>query len=111
MGFSDIPTVPAMHLNLTGSPQSPAYTISEGTPLRAATGDLVPVLGPTSDTLLNPATFSPAKLGNASPGITFDIVGNFLGVNNTVGDHSAPNYETAPHLANSSRYAKVGDTI
>jgi FtsP/CotA-like multicopper oxidase with cupredoxin domain len=111
LGFSDIPTVPVMHLNLTGSPLSPAYSIVEGTPLRAATGDLVPALGPTSDTLLNPATFSPAKLGNASPGITFDIVGNKLGVNGTVGDHSAPNYETAPHLVNSSRYAKVGDTL
>ena len=42
---------------------------SDGTPLRAATGDPVPVLGPPTGTLLDPATFSPAKLGNSAQNI------------------------------------------
>ena len=45
MGFSNIPTVPVMHFKVTGTAAS-AYTISAGTPLRAATGDPVPVPRP-----------------------------------------------------------------
>ena len=65
-GFPDTPTVPVMHLNVAGAPVSPAYTIADGTPLRAATGDPVAVVGPATGTLLDPSTFSPAKLGLAS---------------------------------------------
>ncbi len=109
--WSDIPTVPVMHLNVTGSPQSPAYTISAGTPLRAATGDLVPALGAPTGTLLDPTTFSPPKLGNASPAITFTQSGTSIGVNGTSAPHDVPDYQTAAHLANSTRYAKIGDTL
>jgi FtsP/CotA-like multicopper oxidase with cupredoxin domain len=114
MGFTDTPTVPVMHLSVTGTPLSPAYAISDGTPLRAATGDLVPVLGPPTGSLLDPATFSPAKLGNASPAISFTQTGGAggtIGVNGTSASHDIPNYETAAHLTNSTRYAKVGDTL
>jgi hypothetical protein len=62
MGFANTPTVPVAHFNVTGSPVGP-YTIAAGTPLRAATGDLVPVLGGPTTTLLDPSTFSPAKPG------------------------------------------------
>ena len=62
-GFTDIPSVPVTHLNLAGTPQSPAYSIADGTPLRAATGDLVPVLGPATGTVLDPNTFNPIKPG------------------------------------------------
>ena len=112
LGFADIPTVPVMHLNVTGSPVSPAYTISAGTPLRAATGDPVPVLGPPTGTLLNPATFSPAKLGSANQNIKFTVgpTAGTIGVDNITASHDAPNYETAPHLG-STRYAKPGDTL
>jgi FtsP/CotA-like multicopper oxidase with cupredoxin domain len=110
MGYADIPTVPVMHLNLAGSPVVPAYAISDGTPLRAATGDLVPVLGLATGTLLDPATFSPAKTGSASQNISFTDTGAAVGVDNVVGTHNATNYETAPHLG-STRYAKVGDTL
>ena len=112
LGFSDIPTVPVMHLNVTGSPVSPAYSISAGTPLRAATGDLVPVLGPPTGTLLNPATFSPPKLGSAAQNIKFTQgpAPGTIGVDGTTASHDVPNYETAPHL-HSTRYAKPGDTL
>jgi len=112
-GFTDIPSVPVMHLNLAGTPQSPAYSIADGTPLRAATGDLVPVLGPATGTVLDPNTFNPIKPGKgpAQLPISFDkMAGNTIGVNTIVGDHTAPNYETAPHPG-SARYVKVGDTL
>jgi FtsP/CotA-like multicopper oxidase with cupredoxin domain len=112
LGFSDIPTVPVMHLNVTGAPLSPAYTISAGTPLRAATGDLVPVLGPATGTLLNPATFNPAKLGSAAQNIKFTQgpTPGTIGIDGVTASHDVPNYETAPHLG-STRYAKPGDTL
>jgi len=109
-GFSDIPTVPVMHLQVAGTPVSPAYAIADGTPLRAATGDLVPVLGSPTGTLLNPATFSPPKVGSASSTISFTAGANKVGVDNVTAIHDVPNYETAPHLG-STRYAKVGDTL
>src|SRR5205085_10724555 len=66
-GFSNIPTVPVMHLNVTGAAGS--YSIAGATPLRAATGNPVEVLGAPTGTLLNPATFLPTKPGLASPDI------------------------------------------
>jgi FtsP/CotA-like multicopper oxidase with cupredoxin domain len=113
MGFSDIPTVPVMHLNVSGTPLSPAYAISAGTPLRAATGDPVPALGPPTGTLLDPTTFNPAKLGNSSQTIQFTQgpTPGTIGVDHTTASHDIPNYETAAHLAGSTRYAKVGDTL
>jgi FtsP/CotA-like multicopper oxidase with cupredoxin domain len=110
MGYADIPTVPVMHLNLAGQVVNPAYSISEGTTLRDATGDPVPVLGSATGTLLNPATFSPAKLGMASQNISFTDTGTTVGVNGVIGTHNTASYETAPHLG-STRYAKVGDTL
>jgi FtsP/CotA-like multicopper oxidase with cupredoxin domain len=120
MGYSDTPTVPVMHLNVTGAPLSPAYAISQGTPLRAAIGDLVPALGPPTGTLLDPATFSPPKPGctaanlkcPVSQNITFTNTGGggIPEVNGIKGDHNPPDYATAGHL-DSTRYAKVGDTL
>jgi FtsP/CotA-like multicopper oxidase with cupredoxin domain len=110
-GYSDIPTVPVMHLNLTGTPVSPAYAISDGTPLRDATGDPVKILGPATNTLLNPAGFSPAKTGSNNSTITFNTAGgNLLAVDGIHGTHDVANYETAAHLG-SSRYAEVGDIL
>ncbi len=110
MGFSNIPTVPVMHLQLSGSVQNPAYSISAGTPLRAATHDPVPVLGPATGTVLDPSTFSPAKLGNATSAIAFTQSGTSIGVNGVIGVHSDSGYQTWPHLG-STRYAKIGDTL
>ncbi len=113
-GYSDIPTVPVMHLNVTGSPVVPAYSISAGTPLRAATGDPVAVLGPPTGTLLDPTTFSPPKPGMASQNIAFTVsgAGGSVGVNGVSAPqlHDAPDYMTVPHVG-STRYAKIGDIL
>jgi FtsP/CotA-like multicopper oxidase with cupredoxin domain len=110
MGYSDIATVPVMHLNLAGATVSPAYSISNGTPLRAATGDTVPVLGPATGTLLDPSTFSPAKLGTANQTIALQSANPVLKIDGVFGTHDVPDYETAAHLG-STRYAKVGDIL
>jgi FtsP/CotA-like multicopper oxidase with cupredoxin domain len=109
-GFSNIPTVPVMHLNVTGT--APTYTIADGTPLRSATGDPVDVVGAATGTLLDPGTFSPAKLGLASQDIRLTTNGTTsLGINDVFGTHDvAGDYADAPHLG-STRYARVGDTL
>ncbi len=113
-GFTNTATVPVMHLNLSGPTVTPAYTIASGTPLRAATGDPVETLGPPNGNLLNPATFSPSKLGSANQNIQLTAaVGNQLGVDGTFGTHEVPpnvDFTDAAHLA-SSRYAETGDTL
>jgi FtsP/CotA-like multicopper oxidase with cupredoxin domain len=112
MGFADIPTVPVMHLNVTGQPVSPAYAISDGTPLRAATGNPVAVLTGGPGALLNPATFNPPKLGMSSSTISLTDSGanGHVGIDTVIGTHNAANYMTAAHLG-STRYAKLGDTL
>jgi hypothetical protein len=111
LGFSDIPTVPVMHLNLTGSTVAPAYTIPAGTDLRNATGDTVDVLGPASGVLLNPAAFAPPKLGLASQNIQLNQAGTEAQVNGFFGTHDVVgDYMGAAHLG-STRYAEQGDTL
>ncbi len=111
MNFSDIPTVPVMHLRLSGSPVTPAYTIPDGTPLRAATGDLVETLGPATNNLLNPAGFSPTKLGSGNQNMQLTQGATEAGVDNVFGTHDVPgDYKLAAHL-NSSRYATQGDIL
>jgi FtsP/CotA-like multicopper oxidase with cupredoxin domain len=113
-GFSRIPTVPVAHLNLTGPTVTPAFSIADGTPLREATGDLVPTLGAATGTLLNPATFTPPKTGMAAQTINFTQVANAsLGVDGVLGAHEVPanvDYTDAPHMG-STRYAKSGDIL
>ena len=111
-GYSNIPTVPVAHFNVTGAALNPAYTISNGTPLRAATGDPVEALGAPTGTLLDPATFTPAKLGMAGQNVQFTQNGTTeLGVNGVFGTHDVSgDYADADHLG-SSRYAKQGDTL
>jgi FtsP/CotA-like multicopper oxidase with cupredoxin domain len=125
MGFSDIPSVPVMHLSVSGSVTP--YTISTSTPLR--TSPVVP-LGPATSSLLDPSTFSPPKTGqtNGQPFVTQNIThttqiqnitltangGGPAGIDTVFGTHDvAPPYwspVTAPHLG-STRYAKVGDIL
>jgi len=111
MGYSNIPSVPVMHLNVTGSAGS-VYTIAGGTPLRASIpGAAVEVLGAPTDVLLDPSTFSPPKLGMASQDIQLTTTGAAVGINNVFGTHDFPgSYTTAPHL-DSTRYAKLGETL
>ena len=110
MGFSFIPTVPVMHLQVTG-PAPSTYTIAAGTPLRAATGDPVATLGAPTGTLLDPGTFTPTKLGMPLQDIVLGQVGAGLGINGFFGTHDVPgDYTNVPHLG-SSRYAVVGDLL
>ena len=124
-GFPGTPTVPVMHLNVTGPVVSPAYTIGPGTDLRLATGDPVPVLGAATGTLLEPTSFSPVKTGltpttpdiqltNTSvaldPG-TDPPAGNTLGINAVQGAHdNTGDYSVENHMT-SARYAKLGDIL
>ena len=76
------------HFNVTGTAGS-VYTIANGTPLRAATGDLVEALPAATATLLDPATFTPPKDGMASQDIQLTNTGR-LGINGILGDHDFP---------------------
>lgn len=111
-GYVNVPTVPVMHLNLSGSPVSPPYKIEEGTELRAATGDEISFLSPPDGAFLDPASFSPPKPGLAAQNIEFTANGTTsLGVDNVFGTHDIPgSYLNAPHL-DSTRYAKEGDVL
>ena len=95
LGFTNTPTVPVMHLNVTGA--AGAYTIAAGTPLRTATGSPVETLGAPTGTLLNPATFVPAKPGHPPPGPSSSTNVGGLGVNGVQGTHDFPgDYSAAP---------------
>jgi FtsP/CotA-like multicopper oxidase with cupredoxin domain len=110
-GFQNIPTVPVMHLNLVGPAIFPSYSIAAGTPLRAATGHPIEVLGPPTGSLLDPAAFAPPKPGLSNQTIRLNESGQNLSVDEVFGTHDvAGGYEDAPHLG-SSRYAKEGDTL
>jgi FtsP/CotA-like multicopper oxidase with cupredoxin domain len=107
MGFSNIPTVPVAHFNVVGAAGTP-YTIAAGTALREATGDLVPAVGPATGSLLDPSTFAPPKPGMAAQNIELRNGPNIDGV---TGSHDFPgDYTAAPH-PDSTRYAKLGDTL
>jgi hypothetical protein len=108
LGFSNIATVPVMHLNVAGAAVSPAYTIAAGTALRAATGAPVETLGAATAVLLNPGGFAPPKLGMSSQDIRLTQGGGMLGIDGIMGTHDVVGpYTGALHLG-SSRYAKVG---
>lgn len=109
-GFSNLPTVPVMHLEVTGP--SSSYTIAAGTPLRSSVaGSEVEVLGPPTATLLDPSAFSPPKPGMVSQEIEMTITDFVLGFDGIQGIHDFPgDYTMAPRVA-SSRYAELGDTL
>jgi len=111
-GYSKIPTVPVVHLNLTGPAVNPAYSIAKDTPLREATGKPQETVGEPNEILLNPATFTPPKPGLPNQVIQLtNEAQKELGVDKVFGTHDVPgNYMDAPHLG-SSRYATEGDII
>jgi FtsP/CotA-like multicopper oxidase with cupredoxin domain len=122
-GFSNTPTVPVMHLKVTGAVVAPAYAIDGGvdgvggTALRASIpGAAVEILGTPSGALLDPATFMPAKFGRSNQDIqiTTALTGggpptpSIDGVKGGFEDFTP--YTDAPHI-DSSRFAKQGDTL
>jgi FtsP/CotA-like multicopper oxidase with cupredoxin domain len=109
-GVREHPHRPRRPLQRNRPPVGP-YTIAAGTPLRAATGDLVPVLGGPTTTLLDPSTFSPAKAGLPSQDIKLKTNGAEPSIDDIVGSHDFPgDYTAAPHEG-STRYAKLGDRL
>ena len=111
-GFSDIPTVPVMHLNVTGVAPS-VYTIDDSTPLRASIpGAAVETLGAPDGTLLDPTSFVPPKDGMPNQDIQLSTAGGSqLGVNGIVGNFEGfTPYTNAPHI-DSSRFAESGRTL
>jgi FtsP/CotA-like multicopper oxidase with cupredoxin domain len=107
-GWSELPTVPVMHLNVTGA--APAtYTINDGTPLRASIpGQAVETLGAPNAVLLDPTTFVPAKPGMLNQDIRITTPPSINGIVGTF-EGFVP-YTNAPHIA-SSRYAEEGRTL
>ena len=108
-GFANTPTVPVAHYNVTGTAPATPFTIADGTDLRSATGDTVPVLTPTDvdGAVLDPAAFSPAKPGNATAAITLGL----FNVNGVPGQHHFEGDYTEHPKATSTRWAELGDTI
>jgi len=106
--FSNIPTVPVMHFNVTG-PAPSSYTIPNGTPLRASIpGQAVEAVGPSNGVLLDPTTFMPAKPGMPNQDIQITTPPGINGIQGTF--EGATSYTNAPHIQ-SSRFAEQGRTL
>ena len=116
-----LPTVPVMHLNVTGAVPAPdVYTIVGGvpggplgTPLRAAIPAPVETLGAPTGILLDPTdplAFATVKPGMASQDIRL-TAGGGAGINGINGNFAGfVPYTDAPHIG-SSRYAEDGETL
>ena len=126
-GFSRIPTVPVMHLDVTGPPASPAYTIrgappagplTLGTPLLAHPSVNRPVqpLDAATGTLLDPRTFTPTKPGSPASRIrmtqgTAATRPFSWGIDGVPGPHDThEGYADTPKIE-TTRYGKLGDVI
>src|SRR4051794_15500646 len=114
--YANTATVPVMHFKVGGSAPS-TFSIAGGDAVRQQTGNLVETLGAANGNLLNPNTFSPAKLGMASQNVILSKATNpkdaqvGLGINSVFGTHEVSgDYTGAAHLG-SSRYAKEGDRL
>jgi FtsP/CotA-like multicopper oxidase with cupredoxin domain len=110
--WSELPSVPVMHLNVTGPAPVP-FSITETTALRPA-GDLVPTLpapGP-ADILLTPVGgFVAPKSGMSNQDIKLNAGGAVTSVDSVVGNFEGfVPYSSAPHLG-STRYAELGRTL
>ncbi len=107
-GFSNIPTVPVAHLNVTGPNGN--YTIGAGTPLRLAVNAPVEALGPATGTFLDPAALGKPGLASQDIRLT-QSPGSALGINGVKGRHDFPgDYSDAPKEG-SARYARIGDVL
>jgi FtsP/CotA-like multicopper oxidase with cupredoxin domain len=112
-GYSNIPTVPVMHLRVNG--------VASDTPISAATvlrsgPNVVEVLGPATGHLLDPATFTPPKLGRPAENIQLTATGMHPLIDGVQMMEWMGAYTAAPHIdpmtpPGSSRWAQVGDIV
>ena len=110
-GWTNTPTVPVAHFDVTGAAANPTFTIDAGTALRSATGDPVDVLPPGSSTLLDPATFDDPPLGSAAQNMQLTANGAFPSIDGDKGEHAeGVDYTEQLHEA-SSCDAVLGDTL
>lgn len=122
-GWAQLPTVPVMHLEVTGTAPGTPYTIVGGRvggPIGTALRDAVPGVdnvealpAPAPGTgLLNPSTFSPPKTGWLTDieNIQLTASGGVAGVNGVHGEFMASPYTSNLHI-DSSRYAEQGVTL
>jgi FtsP/CotA-like multicopper oxidase with cupredoxin domain len=109
--FANIPTVPVAHFGVTGA--GPVYSLAAGAALRASIpGSEIETLGAATATLLDPATFSPAKPGLSSQEIQLTATGSSLGVDSHIGSHDFPgDYAAIPNEASARYAAAIGDTL
>jgi FtsP/CotA-like multicopper oxidase with cupredoxin domain len=104
-GFANLPTVPVMHLNVTGAAVSP-LPITISTTLR--TSATVPLGAPLATPLLDPALFPLPKPGLSTLPITLTTTPGSLGVDGIPGTHDETiPYDFVDHLG-SARYVSVG---
>ncbi|MGZ8504291.1 MAG: multicopper oxidase domain-containing protein [Flavitalea sp.] len=111
-GFSKIPSVPVLHLNVTGAPVVPAYNIGAGTALKSSIpGAPAVALGAATNTLLNPGGFIPSKPGSPLQNIRLTAAG-VQGIDGITGNdlHDHDPYTSTPHIA-TSRYGRANDIL
>ena len=108
--YTNIPTVPVAHFQVSGSAAVP-FAIGAGTPLLEALGKSVELLGPPTGDLISPPA---GEAGMTDEDITLNSLGSSLGINGAVGLHSPPpgvtEYTDFPH-PDSTRWANLGDTL
>jgi FtsP/CotA-like multicopper oxidase with cupredoxin domain len=109
--YANLPTVPVMHLDISGT--AGTYAIGAGTALRSSiAGAAVETLGPPFGSLLNPTTgFTPPKDGLSSPVIQMTGRAGMFGIDSIAGHHEHPGPYTGMPKLLSARYARVGDTL
>src|SRR5215212_6862677 len=108
--WAQLPTVPVMHLKVTGDATVP-YTIDSGTLLRASIPDAaVETFGEPDGVLLDPGTFVPVKNGMPDQDIGLTATGATTGINGKQGMFEGTPYTTIPHI-DSSRYAEQSRTL
>lgn len=115
-GWANIPTVPVLHLNITGPNFVPAFSITGltngavGSTILRSGLDVVELLGASTASVLDPAGFIPFKLGSSS-----DIISLTSGpppsIDGAAGDFSGFDpYSDADHFT-STRYAIEDDLL
>jgi FtsP/CotA-like multicopper oxidase with cupredoxin domain len=106
--YTNIPTVPVAHFQVSGSVGMP-FTIGAGTQLLEALGKSVEILPAATGSLLAPPA---GAVGMTDPDIQLTASTNpKLGINGKVGIHDSPGDYTDFEYAESTRWARIGDVL